>query len=110
MAQDRPEGRLAIDPERERKRYEVRKPERIERAREIVLDDEGEVIAPEDLDDALREHGIEIGTSPDGYRELRGEAAAYLPTALVHMAVDTQRDPAAVLSDDSADSASEHKE
>jgi hypothetical protein len=95
MAQDRSEGRLAIDPERERERYEARKPERIERAREIVLNDDGEVIAPEDLDDALREHGVEIGTSPDGYRELRN--AADLPTALIHMAVDTGQDPGDVL-------------
>jgi hypothetical protein len=97
MAQDRSEGRLAIDPERERERYEARKPERIERAREIVLDEDGEVIAPEELDDALREHGVEIGTSPDGYRELRN--AADLPTGLIHLAVDTERDPADVLDD-----------
>jgi len=100
MAQDRSEGRLTIDPERERERYKARKPERIERAREIVLDNEGEVIAPEELDDALREHGVEIGTSPDGYRELRN--AADLPTGLIHMAVDTGQDPADVL--DSGDS------
>lgn len=95
MAQDRSEERLVIDPDRELERYEARKRERIERAREITLDDDGEVIAPEDLDDALREHGVEIRTSPDGYRELRN--AADLPTGLIHMAVDTGQDPADVL-------------
>ncbi len=103
MAHDRPadpepereRDLIPTTPERERERFEERKPLLIERAREIVLDDDGEVIAPEALDDALREHGIEIGTSPDGYQELRN--AEDLPTALIHMAVDTQQDPADVL-------------
>lgn len=101
MAQDRSEERLAIDPDRERERYEARKRERIERAREVALNDDGEVIAPEDLDDALREHGVKVGTSPDGYRELRN--AQDLPTGLIHIAIDTGRDPADVLDGDSGD-------
>ena len=61
MIQDRLEGRLVIDPERERERYEAHKPERIERARQIVFDDEGETIALEALDDTQRDPAAVLG-------------------------------------------------
>lgn len=101
MAHDRPaepereRDLIPTNPERERERFEERKPLFIERAREIVLDDDGEVIAPGTLDDALRKHGVEVGTSPDGYRELRNAEA--LSTVLIHVAVDSQQDPSDVL-------------
>lgn len=60
------------------------------------------MIDPEELDDVLRGHGVDVGTSPDGYRELRN--AEDLPTGLIHIAVDTGRDLADVL--DSGDSES----
>jgi hypothetical protein len=72
MIQDRSEGRLVIDPERECERYKAHKPERIERAREIVLDDGGEVIALEVLIISLA--STAFGTSPNGPRATRRDA------------------------------------
>lgn len=87
MASDRPltdDGTGSERPDRE---------ERIKAARAVVYDDAGELIDPEDLDDALDAYGVTVGVSSDGLTEYQ-DVPAELSLSVCHLAVDLQRDPA----------------
>ena len=80
----------------------VRSPERTERVIEgtravVYADEEREkFIAPDDLNDALRSAGVEVGKAEDGttaYDNIPDD----LSVRAAHLAVDLRRDPAEFL-------------
>lgn len=72
--------------------------ERVETARAVVYDDAGELIDAEDLDDALRAYGVDVGESSDGYPEYRN-VPRELSLSVCHLAVDLRKDPAELIAD-----------
>lgn len=69
--------------------------ERIDAARAVVYED-GELIAPEELDDALCERGVSVSKDEAG-NPVYEDVPASLSLSACHLAVDAERDPAAFL-------------
>jgi hypothetical protein len=68
-------------------------PENIERA---VVYDDGELIAPEDLADALEAAGVTVSVGADGTPEYSDVPPA-LSLSACHLAVDLRKDPAEIM-------------
>lgn len=69
-----------------------RRAERVAAARAVVYGDDGDVIDPEDLDDALEAYGVTVGVSGDGLTEYQ-DVPPELSLSACHLAVDLHRDP-----------------
>jgi hypothetical protein len=69
--------------------------ERVLLARSVVYED-GELIAPEALDDALSEHGVSVGEDEDGVPVYQ-DVPEGLSLSACHLAVDLREDPARFL-------------
>lgn len=70
--------------------------ERITATREVVYDEDGELITFDDLDAALEAIGVTVTESDDGLPEYRDVPRAVSLSAC-HLAVDLRRDPAAFI-------------
>ena len=66
--------------------------DRVDAVRAVVYDD-GELIAPEDLNDALEAAGVTVSVADDGTPKYT-DAPAELSVTACHLAVDLRRDPA----------------
>jgi len=66
---------------------------RVEAARAVVYDDDGELIAPENLAEALEAAGVTVSVDEDGTPEY-SDVPASLSLSACHLAVDLRRDPA----------------
>lgn len=73
--------------------------ERITATRDVVYDEEGELITFEDLDAALEAIGVTVTESDDGRPEYRDVPQAVSLSAC-HLAVDLRRDPAAFIGEE----------
>lgn len=69
--------------------------ERVQAARSVVYED-GELIGPEALDDALSEHGVSVGEGEDGVAVYE-DVPETLSLSACHLAVDLREDPARFL-------------
>jgi len=72
--------------------------DRVAFAREVVYDDDDELIAPDEIADALREHGVTVGTADDGTTAY-SDIPPTLSLSACHLAVDLRRDPADFIRD-----------
>jgi len=70
--------------------------ERITATREVVYDEDGELITFDDLDAALEAIGVTVTESDDGLPEYR-DAPRAVSLSACHLAVDLRRDPAAFI-------------
>ena len=71
--------------------------DRVEAARAVVYDD-GELIPPEDLDEALEAAGVTVSVGDDGTPEY-SDVPPSLPLSACHLAVDLRKDPAEIVGD-----------
>jgi hypothetical protein len=73
--------------------------ERITATREVVYDEEGELITADELNTALEAIGVTVTESDDGLPEYRDVPRAVSLSAC-HLAVDLRRDPAAFIGEE----------
>ncbi len=66
--------------------------DRVEAARAVVYDD-GELIPPEELDDALEAAGVTVSVGDDGTPEY-SDVPPSLSLSVCHLAVELRKDPA----------------
>lgn len=90
MAQDGSEGSVTrpVDDD-----------DRIKAARAIVYDDNGDMIDPDDLEEALRAAGVTVTETDDGTTEY-DNVPSDLSLSACHLAVDLREDPETFLSYD----------
>jgi len=99
MAQDRPYRHVTdADSDGDTDAARPSREDLVAAARAVVYDEEGDLIPAEDLDDALRAHGVVVGENEDGGPEYRN-VPRDLPLSACHLAVDLRRDPADFISD-----------
>jgi len=82
-------------------KYETDRPsreQRVEAARAVVYNEEGDLIGSEEIEIALEEYGVTVGEAEDGTTEYR-DVPRELPLSAVHLAVDTRRDPEEFIAD-----------
>lgn len=72
--------------------------ERIAAARDVVYDEDGDLIALEELAGALEAAGVTVTESDDGLPEYR-DVPRTLSLSACHLAVDLRRDPAEFISE-----------
>jgi len=72
--------------------------DRVEAARAVVYDDGGELIQPEDLDDALEAGGVTVSVGDDGTPEY-SDVPPSLSLSACHLAVELRKDPAEIVAD-----------
>lgn len=69
---------------------------RIEAARAVVYDENGELITDDKLPEALQEQGVEVTENEDGTLNY-DNVPAMLSIRACYLAVDTRQDPAEVI-------------
>jgi len=89
MAQDQPH-RPVSDAENSPDRPS--REQRVEAARAVVYNEEGDLIEREEIETALEEYGVTVGEAEDGKTEYRA-VPRELSLSAVHLAVNTRRDP-----------------
>lgn len=70
--------------------------DRVEAAREAVYDNEGELVPPHQLGEALEECGVDVSVTPDGLPAY-ANAPPEIPLIACHLAVQSREDPAAFI-------------
>jgi hypothetical protein len=70
--------------------------DRVEAARAVVYDDDGELIPPEELADALEAAGVTVSVGDDGIPEY-SDVPPSLSLSACHLAVDLRKDPAEIV-------------
>jgi hypothetical protein len=74
--------------------------DRVEAARAVVYDDDGELIPPEELADALEAAGVTVSVGDDGIPEY-SDVPPSLSLSACHLAVDLRKDPAEIVGEPS---------
>lgn len=72
--------------------------ERIAAARSVVYDSDGDLIDEDDLEAALKAHGVDVGVNEKGLPEYRN-VPRELSLSAVHLAIETRDDPAEFIVD-----------
>lgn len=73
--------------------------ERLEAARAVVYNEDGELIAPAEIERAIERVGVVVSTDEDG-TTVYDNVPPELPLAACHLAVDLRRDPADFVHED----------